>query len=440
MPSEARLAAYLVLRRTFEQGAFTDRAFHRAAVGLRGRDRALAMHLAYGAVQRRLTLDHLIEQASGRAAEKIDAPLLAALRLGCYELCFAGSAPHAVVNDAVELAKGSHGHALVNAVLRRISREGEALLGALSDEQPIGASILHSMPLWIVERWWEQLGAEATRALLARANEPAESSLRANTLRTDAPALVAALEALGVAAAMPGEPPEAVIALGAFDAHGSALWRQGALMPQSRASMIVGHCVGVVPGERVLDLCAAPGGKTTHLAALMGGDGEVVAVERHAGRARALALTAIRMGAANVTVEVGDATRPRRAGERFARVLLDAPCSGLGTLQSRPDLRWRASPDAVRSLAEQQARLLSAAAAACAPGATLVYSTCTISAAENEHQIGAFLDAHSEFAAIDLQPRYPAWAHPHARDQLLALGHVQRSDGFFIAALRRAEA
>jgi 16S rRNA (cytosine967-C5)-methyltransferase len=426
-----------VLRRTFEQGAFTDRAFHRAAAALTGRDRSLAMHLSYGAVQRALTLDHLIEQASGREVRKIDAPLLAALRLGCYELCFAGSAPHAVVNDAVELAKAAHGHALVNAVLRRISREGAALLGALRDEDPAGASIVHSMPLWIVERWWESLGAEATRGLLARCNEPAESSLRANTLRTDRPALVASLAALGVKAVGTEEPPEAVVALDSFDAHGSALWRAGALMPQSRASMMVAHCLDARPGERVLDLCAAPGGKTTHLAALMEGRGEVVAVERHAGRGRALQRTAVRMGAANVTVEIGDATRPRRAGERFARVLLDAPCSGLGTLQSRPDLRWRASPEGVRTLAEEQARLLSAAAAACARGGTLLYSTCTVSAAENEHQIGAFLDANPEFTAVDLQSRYPAWAHPHARDQLLALGHVQGSDGFFIAALAR---
>ena len=318
MASEARAAAYLVLRRTFEQGAFTDRAFHRAAVGLQGRDRALAMRLAYGAVQRALTLDYLIEQCSGRPPAKIDAPLLAALRLGCYELCFADSAAHAVVNDAVELAKSSHGHALVNAVLRRLAREGSSLLDGLDDADPQAASIRHSMPLWIVERWWDALGAEATRALLARANEPAETALRANTLRTDAAGLVAALAAVGVAARAAGEPPEAVIVTGSFDAHSSALWREGALMPQSRASMTVAHCVGAQPGERVLDLCAAPGGKTTHLAALMGARGEVVAVERHAGRARALGRTAARMGADSVSVEIGDATAPRRAGERFA--------------------------------------------------------------------------------------------------------------------------
>jgi 16S rRNA (cytosine967-C5)-methyltransferase len=437
MASEARTAAYLVLRRTFEQGAFTDRAFHQAAHGLRGRDRALAMRLAYGAVQRALTLDHLIEQCADRPAAKIDAPLLAALRLGSYELCFAHSATHAVVNDAVELAKPFHGHGLVNAVLRRLAREGEQLLGALRDADPAAASLKHSMPRWIVESWWDALGAEATRALLARLNEPAESSLRANTLITDAASLVAALAAGGVRACAPGDPSEAVIVDGAFDAHGSALWREGALMPQSRASMLVAHCLGPLAGERVLDLCAAPGAKTTHLAALMEARGELIAVERHGGRARALERTAARMGAANVVVAVGDATAPRRGGDRFDRVLLDAPCSGLGTLQSRPDLRWHASPQGVQALAAQQARLLSAAAAACAPGATLVYSTCTISPAENEHQIGAFLDAHPEFAATDLQRSHPGWAHPHAGDQLLALGHIQGSDGFFIAAMVR---
>jgi len=435
MPSEARAAAYRVIRRTFEQGAFSDRAFQTAAVALSPRDRALAQHLAYGTVQRCLTLDHVIETFAGRRSARIDAPLLAALRLGCFELLYAGSAQHAAVNDAVELAKPAHGHALVNAVLRRAAREGPGLVAALSDEDPAGAALAHSMPLWITERWWEALGAERARSLLARMNEPAESALRANTLRIeDAPALIAALD---VSARLGGEPPEAVVVLEPFDAHGSPLWHAGALMPQSRASMVVAHCLAPEAGERVLDLCAAPGGKTTHLAALMAGSGEVVAVERHAGRARALHRTAQRMGATNVTVDVADATRPRRLGERFARVLIDAPCSGLGTLHSRPDLRWRASADSVRALADQQARLLSAAATACAPGGRLVYSTCTVSVAENEDQIGAFLDAHPDFEAVDLQASHPAWAHPRARDVLLALPDVQGSDGFFIAAFAR---
>lgn len=433
-PSEARAAAYLTLRRTFEQGAYTDRAFHAASRGLEPRDRSLAMRLTYGTVQRRLTLDHLIEAVCERPAEAIDAPLLAALRLGAYELCFAASAEHAVVNDAVDLAKPAHGHALVNAGLRRLARERETLLGSLRDDEPAAAAIRHSMPPWIVERWWSQLGPERARALLGRANEPAESALRANTLRTDAAALAASLP---VATAVPGDPPESVVALEPFDAHGSPQWRAGELWPQSRASMLVAHALGPEPGLRVLDLCAAPGAKTTHLAALMEGRGEIVAVERHAGRARALHRSAERMGTRNVTVEVGDAGQPRRHGERYARILLDAPCSGLGTVQSHPDLRWRASPEGIGNLVREQARLLSAAAAACAPGGTIVYSTCTVSADENERQIGAFLDDHPDFAAVDLQGCFPAWAHPLCERHLLALANVQGSDSFFIAALRR---
>lgn len=434
MPSEARACAHAVLRRTFEHGAFTDRAFHVAAAGLDPRERAFAMRLAYGAVQRRATLDHAIEAFAERSIDALDPPLLATLRLGLYELFWLESAPHAVVNDAVELAKRSRGHGLANAVLRRATREGAALLAGLGDATPAAAAIKHSMPKWIVDLWWETLGPDVARALLARANEPAEHSLRANTLVGDAGSLAAAL---ALATSVPGDPPEAVIVLDRFDAHGSELWRSGAFMPQSRAAMLVAHALDPQPGERVLDLCAAPGAKTTHLAALMAATGEIVAVERHAGRARSLRRTLERMGAVNVSVEVGDAAEPSVYGRvGFDRVLLDPPCSGLGTVQSRPDLRWRASPQALILLAGEQARLLSAAATAVAPGGTLVYSTCTISPAENELQIAAFLDIHVDFAVIDLRPRFPAWAK--SGPQVLALPSVQGSDGFFVAALRRA--
>ncbi|MGI8801590.1 MAG: 16S rRNA (cytosine(967)-C(5))-methyltransferase RsmB [Solirubrobacteraceae bacterium] len=434
MPSEARACAQVVLRRTFEEDAFTDRAFHAAAADLDPRDRSLAMRLAYGAVQHRATLDHLLEAFAERPIAALDPPLLATLRVGLYELLWLESAQHAVVNDWVELAKSSRGHGLANAVLRRASREGRAALAALGDGDPASAAVAHSMPRWIVELWWEALGAAATRALLRRCNEPAEHSLRANTLVGDAAALAAALP---VATNVPGDPPEAVVALGRFDAHGSALWRAGAFMPQSRAAMVAGHALDPQPGERVLDLCAAPGAKTTHLAALMEGTGEIVAVERHAGRARSLRRTAERMGVAGtVGVVVADADPPP-PGPAFDRILLDPPCSGLGTLQSRPDLRWRATPAAVADLAAQQARLLSAAASALAPGGTLVYATCTISPAENERQIDSFLDKHAGFAAVDLGQRFPAWAAPSGGPHILALPHVQGSDGFFIAALRR---
>jgi 16S rRNA (cytosine967-C5)-methyltransferase len=432
----ARVCAYGVLRRVFEQGAFADRALAGAASGLDPRDRALAMRLVYGTVQRRATLDHVAAELAGRDAATIDAPLLAALRLGLYQLLFLDSVPaHAAVNDSVTLAKrvGGGGFRLVNAILRRGAREGSELLDALDDRTPQRAALRHSVPVWIAELWWRELGADGARALLASVNEPAESALRANTLVADAASLAAELP---VATAVPGDPPEAVIALEPFDVQLSRAWREGACMPQSRASMLVAHAVAPRSGERILDLCAAPGGKTTHLAALMGATGEIVAVERHPGRAAALRRTARRMHATSVRVEVGDAGTP--LGEPpFDRILLDPPCSGLGTLRSRPDLRWRVSPQDVAELVAQQSRLLSAAAAMVSPGGVLVYSTCTISPDENERQIDAFLERHPSFSADDLQPEHPAWAHPRAKRHLLALPHVQGSDGFFIARLRR---
>ncbi|MGD0198672.1 MAG: 16S rRNA (cytosine(967)-C(5))-methyltransferase RsmB [Solirubrobacteraceae bacterium] len=432
MPSEARAVALSVLRRTFEQAAFTDRAFQAEATGLAGRDRALAMRLAYGAVQRRATLDYLIEHCAQRSAGKLEPLVLAALRLGAYELTFTADAPHAAVNDAVALARGSRGQGLVNAVLRRIARESGDLLAALDESTPAGAATLHSVPQWIVEEWWQMLGPESTSALLHRVNEPAESALRANTLVTDPQQLA---QALARRTAIPGDPPEAVVLLEPFDAHGSALWRAGHFMPQSRAAMLVARALDPQPGERVLDMCAAPGGKTTHLAALMGGEGEILALERHAGRARSLAQTAERMHALNVAVATADAGQARGT---FDRILLDPPCSGLGTLQARPDLRWRIARQGVQALAAEQARLLSAAALALAPGGTLTYSTCTLSSTENEDQIQTFLEEHPELEQIDLQSRFPAWRDPRGGRALLALPHIQGSDGFYIATLRRA--
>src|SRR5580692_8503839 len=189
----ARRCAYTVLRRVFEQGAYADRALTAEAAALEPRDRALAMRLAYGAVQRKGTLDHLIEQLAERPAAELDPPLLAALRLGLYELLYTSGAPdYAVVADAVELAKAHAraGHGLVNAVLRRAAREGAgALLADLSDRTPEQAAVEHSHPEWIARLWWEELGARDARALMAFDNEAGEVALRANTLRTDAPTL-----------------------------------------------------------------------------------------------------------------------------------------------------------------------------------------------------------------------------------------------------------
>ena len=226
-------------------------------------------------------------------------------------------------------------------------------------------------------------------------------------------------------------------------------------MPQSRASMLIARVMGPQPGQRVLDLCAAPGAKTTHLAALMDAEGELVAVELRRARAQALSQTCLRMGASWVSVEVGDASSPRPEWQaRFDSVLVDPPCSGLGTLQSRPDIRWRANPQQIEELTALQSKILAAGAQATAPGGTLVYSVCTISRAESVDVVESFLRSAPEFGAEPLTVEgaepltaqagepLPAqgadWTRLPGTPYLQLLPHRYRTDGFFVARLRRA--
>jgi 16S rRNA (cytosine967-C5)-methyltransferase len=421
----------------FEEDAWADRALHGEARRLRldARERALAMRLAYGAVQRRATLDHLVETLAGRPPDRLEPVVLAALRLGLYQLVYAAKVPaHAAVAESVELVKRESpgGAKLVNAVLRRGAREAPALVAALGDATPAQAALRHSHPQWITELWWDALGADAARALMAAGNEPAEAAVRVNTLRADPSELAARLP---VATHAAPDLPEGLVLDAPFDAFASPEWERGSFMPQSRAAMTVARVLAPEPGERVLDLCAAPGGKTTHLAALMRNEGELVAVERHPGRAEALRGTAARMGA-RVDVRAGDAAAPHEPG-RYDRVLVDPPCSDLGTLASRPDARWRKQADLPLRLAREQAAILRAGADALCPGGTLVYSTCTISPAENEAVIHAFLDERADFRADDLRPELPLWEHARVPGFAQTLPHRDGTEGFFIARLRR---
>jgi 16S rRNA (cytosine967-C5)-methyltransferase len=425
--SPARVCAYTVVRRVFEQGAYADRALTSEAAALAPRDRALAMALTYTTVQRRATLDHVLARLSDRPPERLDPGVLAALRLGLAQLLLLdGIADHAAVHESVELAKRDAPSAggFANAVLRRATREGAGILAGLTDDTPARAAIRHSVPQWLAELWFTELGAEQARELLAAMNRPPESALRVNTLVASVAEVSAALPR----GARPADGlPEGLVLDGAFDAQGSELFTAGAIMPQSRGSMLPARVLAPQAGQRVLDLCAAPGAKTGQLAALMGDQGEIVAVERHPGRAAALARTLQRLRVSCARVLTGDATELHLDGA-YDRVLVDPPCSGLGTLRSRPDLRWRATPERVAALPATQLQILRAGAARVAPGGALVYSVCTISRSESEGVVERFLADAPDFA-LD-----PAGEDPYRR----VAPHREGTDGFFIARLCRA--
>jgi 16S rRNA (cytosine967-C5)-methyltransferase len=412
----ARQLAFETIRATFEREAHTELAFRQAAdaAKLDGRERAQAQRLSFGAVQRRGTIDAALERLVDRPLREIDPPVLAGLRLGIYELLFSDGTPdHAAVDQAVELVKragASHASGFVNAVLRRVGREREALVEALlrDDSTPESAAVKHSAPLWLAQIWWRELGPEGARSLLAACNEPQEAAFRINTLRTDAESLLGRLREAGVKArpASSGAPyaptegkrrtgseglldlAEMIVVDGQTGDFVPELIAAGELTPQSRGSAAVVAVLDPQPGEHILDLCAGPGIKTGQIAARMGDRGEVISVESDPERAAEVAAQATRLGLRSVTVIEADATEAGMA-PGFDRVLLDAPCSDLGALASRPDARWRKSPATIERLVGVQSELLQRGMEALRPGGTLVYSTCTISKRENEERIDA---------------------------------------------------
>jgi 16S rRNA (cytosine967-C5)-methyltransferase len=399
MVSPARRAAFETVLRVFESDAYADRALRTAVANLDRRDRALAQRLAYGTIQRVRVLDHAIGELGRRPVRKLDGPVRAALRLGAYELGFMETPRHAAVNEAVELvrtARLDRAVAFTNAVMRRVADGVGALLVALPD-----GPLKESYPDWIADVWTRDLGRDEALALMRAQNEPPETVVRLVRGEIDA------------------EPTDIPGAYRVERVDEQAL-TEGRIWPQSRASQLAGIVVGSRDGERVLDLCAAPGGKATQLA------GEVTAVEKHPGRARELEENAARLGAANVSVVCADALELPPELRGYDRALVDAPCSGLGVLAARPDLRWRAVP-----LPELQRDLLRVAAERVRTGGTIVYSVCTINADENE----AIVD-ETGLAPEPLGEEWPQFAHPKRPEFLLTLPQRDRTAGFFIARLR----
>jgi 16S rRNA (cytosine967-C5)-methyltransferase len=386
MIAPARRAAFDVVQRVFEQDAYADRALATAVAGLDERDRALAQRLAYGTVQRARTVDFGIEQLGKRPVRKLDPPVRASLRLGAYQLAFTELPEHAVVDDAVELVRAARRERAVpftNAVMRRLAQGFRGLVASLPE-----GPVKESYPDWIPETWTRDLGPEAALSLMRAQNEPPALEVRAS-------------EPVGEPTDVPG-------------AYVVERVDPERMRPMSRASQLAALLVGSREGERVLDACAAPGGKTAML------HGEVTAVEVHPGRAAALA------NGARHHVRVVNADVRELDEHGFDRALVDAPCSGLGVLARRPDLRWRARP-----LPQLQLELLRAAAERTRRGGTIVYSVCTLNADENEAVVDA---AGLEVEALGEE--WPQYAHPSRPEFLLTRPDRDRTSGFFIARLR----
>jgi len=431
-----------------EKGAYADVAFDRLSRWEKDpRERAFAQELAYGVVRHLLTIDRTLARYLRHPLEKLPVPIRNSLRLGAYELMFAEGAAYAAVSQAVELAR-THGHAgtvsLVNAVLRRVAQDPRppALDREAGDVGRI--SLTYSCPEWLVRRWVARLGAGEAEALCAAINRTPLLVGRCNVTRIGPAELLSRLEKEGVRA-RPGryrhecfvleESPVPVAELLAF--------REGLFSLQDEGSALVAPVLDPHPGERVVDACSAPGTKTAHLLELMGGRGEVLAVDVNPRRLRLVEEGCIRLGLGTLHTVAGDA---RRLGEllpaawegRADRILVDAPCSGLGAVARRPDLRWRRSEADLRTLAGLQGEILDGAAAALAPGGVLVYSTCTTEPEENQQVVESFLARHPEFTPDQIALWVPSALREECGDGWLQLWpHRHGVDGFFICRLRK---
>lgn len=447
----ARAAALLALQRIDAAGAYANLALDEVLAGARlePRDRALATELVYGVTRRRGTLDWVLAQVSSRPLAGLDPWVRNNLRMGAYQLLYLDRIPAAAVTHAaVELAR-RHGHEgvakFVNGVLRGLIRQQPSLRFPDPAADPAGhLAVAESVPLWLAEYALAHWGADGARALLAAMNAPPPVTVRVNGLKLTRGDLQARLQREGIASTPTRWSPDGLVLAGVSSAAALdrlGLFQAGLFTVQDESSMLVAPVVAPAPGWTVLDVAAAPGGKSTHLAELMGNRGRVLALDIHPHKVDLIEQAVQRLGATCVEAVCADG---RRVGALFAQradaVLCDLPCSGLGTLARRPDARWRKGPGDIAALARVQAELLDAAARAVKPGGVLVYSTCTITSEENGDVVAAFLAAHPDFVPEDLTPFLPPGlrAEPGVTAGWLQLWpHRHGTDGFFLARLRR---
>ena len=446
----ARRAAYAALRAVSSNRHDLPDALARARTRLPDeRDAALAAEITTGTLRWMGAFDAVIEAFGRRPLSRIDPEVLDILRLSAYQLLHLDRVPaRAVVDDAVELAREarkSSASAFVNAVLRRIERERERLplpaRPAAPDRE--GAldylSVTCSHPRWLVERWLDREGFDAAEALVRFDNSPAPLTLRANTLTNSRDELAGRLAAAGVRVEPARYSPDGLVVVDG-NPLATPLHDQGAFFVQDEASQLVALAAGARPGERVLDACASPGGKTVAMAGRMGDRGLIVAGDVRARRVELLERTIARSGARCVRIARFDA-EALPFGPVFDRVLVDAPCSGLGTLRRDPEIRWRRSAADLPAFASRQRQILERAATTVKPGGRLIYATCSSEPEENEDVVGAFLLEHQEF---EIEPIREAGTGVAGLASLVTpAGFLRTSpwahglETFFAAALRR---
>ena len=435
-----RDAALDVLLRVFERGVFLDvsldKTQRRKQLSERGR-RFLGM-LVYGTVRHKTLCDYILQQHCHQPLNELPLVILIILRMAVYQSLFCDQVtPPAMVHTSVDLAK-SRTHAglgrMVNAVLRKAPQSLDAVtLPDLESDLAKHLKIRYSMPKWLVRKWIDQFGESTAAALCAASNESADSILRVNTLKTTKEALKANLEKSGCLIADDVALPDALRVIQGGGLTRTKWFQAGHFFLQDTASMLPALLLEPQPGERVLDMCAAPGGKSTHLAELAGGGAAVVAMDPSRRRLWKVQENVERLETPGIAVVCGDGVAPPFSGG-FDRILVDAPCSGLGTLRRHPDLKWHVTPESIDDLARIQGDLLRSAVALCKNNGTIVYSVCTFTPEETTAIVQPLLD-EGEVALEDGQEYLNTWKTAPGMYQSLPSNGAW--DGFFLTRFRK---
>ncbi len=444
----SRQLAFIALRDIHRQSAFTDIALDRVlrTAELNSADRRLVTELVYGSVRRQRSLDALIDQLGKKKARQQPPDLRTILHIGLYQLRYQARIPaSAAVNTTVELAK-ENGFKGLAGVVNGLLRQYERLTAASADPlhlpmEPVERlGILHSFPDWIIKMWLEQLGIEETEQLCEWLNQSPTIDLRVNSLRASIEDVEAAMQSAGVDVHRVTHVPQALRVVGGTGAVQQLPgFREGWWTIQDSSAQLVSHLLDPQVGDVVIDACAAPGGKTTHIAELIKDEGKIWACDARASRLKKVTENAQRLQFRSIQICTGDSRDFPQFTDSADRVLLDAPCSGLGTLHRRPDIRWRITPATVQELSILQAELLEQSATWVKPGGVLVYATCTLHPQENEGVIQPFLERYSHWQIEPPLPSSFLRAFSTPQGWIKVWPQRYHMDGFFMVRLKRAK-